>query len=624
MLPRTLLFSLVLTSCVRPLLAQSSLALDALDGANGFVVQGIGAGDLAGRGVTVADLDNDGKNDLIIGANGVDFGEVSSAGEVYVIWGKNTPGPVLDLAAATSDQVLLLQGTTQQASVGGAVHVLDFNHDGIDDLAVGATGEEGITGSCYVLFGGPEWAERDTVALSQTDSYAGVQLIGAGFGHNLGWGLGSGDLNGDGREDLIMGATGVAEFSGGVYVVYGQEAYSRQFKLDTLKATEGLRLEGNDPFGQLGANVDAADVNDDGIDDLICGVYTARLNEEEFGGRGYVLFGNDALPDSLHVSQLVGNQGLTFIGGPWGFTAPFVSTGDFNQDGIADLVYSAERGSTSPDWINSGRVHIVYGGSHLDTLDSLYADSLEASLGFYLRGEGAEYVGMYPVAGDFTGDGLDDLLFGNIPDPFNQPERTGDVYLVNGAADLFTHPEPFVPLAGLEETALLRISGLYSGQFPGRINAIGDVDTDGENDLITVALEGSPQDRFRAGEVFVFYGPISFADPDPPVDTTDDTDTTITDLPESLSKEWLVLGQNYPNPFSHTTRIPYALREGRSVELTLYNHLGQRVAHQVLGHQPAGSHTTLLELFKLPPGIYYYQVKAGPYRQTRRMVYTKP
>ena len=87
------------------------------------------------------------------------------------------------------------------------------------------------------------------------------------------------------------------------------------------------------------------------------------------------------------------------------------------------------------------------------------------------------------------------------------------------------------------------------------------------------------------------------------------------DLPLSF-----MLDQNYPNPFNPSTTITYQVPNPAEVELSIYNLLGQKVATLVSKKQPAGQYQVEWDASGLASGIYYYMIKAGEFRQVKKMV----
>ena len=84
-----------------------------------------------------------------------------------------------------------------------------------------------------------------------------------------------------------------------------------------------------------------------------------------------------------------------------------------------------------------------------------------------------------------------------------------------------------------------------------------------------------------------------------------------------------LLPQNYPNPFSATTTITFTITQAEDVELTAIDLLGRRVANLVSGIQPPGTHVISFDAQRLESGIYFYQLRAGEFVDTRRMILVK-
>lgn len=84
-----------------------------------------------------------------------------------------------------------------------------------------------------------------------------------------------------------------------------------------------------------------------------------------------------------------------------------------------------------------------------------------------------------------------------------------------------------------------------------------------------------------------------------------------------------VLQQNYPNPFNPITIITYGLPEANKVELTLFNALGKEVAILSEGHRDAGYHQVEFNAAELPSGVYFYQLRAGDFVKTKKMILMK-
>jgi hypothetical protein len=244
-----------------------------------------GAGDNhAGYGVGSGDMDNDGIADLIVGSPAAAPGGRADAGEVSILFGPLGPG-VLELS---SDTDILIRGGSVGDSVGVSVECGDLSGDDITDLILSApnrdVGGKTEVGQTYVLFGPLEPGAYDVPV------DADVTANGVDSDDHSGLDIGTGDVNNDGSDDLIVGAYGADPHglsrAGETYVVYGPLTTGAI----ELESEMDITFNGIGTQHLSGHAVSTGDINNDGLEDLIIGAMYAP-DYSVRSGQTYVLFG---------------------------------------------------------------------------------------------------------------------------------------------------------------------------------------------------------------------------------------------------------------------------------------------------------------------------------------------
>ena len=350
--------------------------LSELNGNNGFVMMGIDLDDHLGKSVSAAgDLNNDGYDDIIIGASRTEVSGVLNVGSSYVLFGKGTPfSSTFDLNSLDGSNGFVISGIGDAGNFGTSVSGAgDINGDGYPDLLIGAPfvkNETGVTyGYSYLIFGTQE-GYPSAVNLSTLDGNNGFVIEGS---FKSGW-FGAtvtlaGDLNGDGFDDIAIGAPRAGYEQdpqvGVVYVIYGKESgFNSTFNVGSLDGQNGFILKADLPTGYLGESVNyAGDVDGDGIDDLIIGASFTDIGNLSNAGQSYVLFGKTGKFDSLvNLSNLNGLNGIVFNGSKRGIYSGVSvdSAGDVNNDGFDDLIIGAYRDGLE-EFGYTGSAYIIFG-----------------------------------------------------------------------------------------------------------------------------------------------------------------------------------------------------------------------------------------------------------------------
>ena len=357
---------------------------------------------------------------------------------------------------------------------------------------------------------------------------ASFTITGHG-GELLGFSVAGGDFNGDGRNDIGIGApmgNGPNRVGAGVvYTVFGQRT-PRNVSTTELNYTGftndpsnpaphspiGSRYEGFQPNSHTGTSVAAMpDVNGDGYEELAIGMPDASLHRPGGGGAA-VLYGR---PQGEHINL----ADLWEAGYPYYFHVDFptldnqhagetvASVPDMTGDGSPDLVVGAPQSDLNGR-IDSGSVWIINGrlppatGCRRPTVDAtcpwIRLDRLSAVQGYRIDGAAAgDGLGSSAASvGDQNGDGRPDLAIGaSAASPFGR-SGAGEVVIVPGQTGSATRNLAVTP-------PLQRISGALAGAGLGAsLAAAGDMDGDGRVDL----LAGAPGDSGLAGAAYLLRG----------------------------------------------------------------------------------------------------------------------
>jgi subtilisin family serine protease len=435
---------------------------------------------------------------------------------------RRTVSSVVSLASLNGSTGFRVDGVLSNGHAGRALMSAgDVNGDGTDDLIIGARNAN----AAYVVFGSTG-SFNSSFNVNSLDGSSGFRINGEGSGYGTGVEVGSaGDINGDGIDDLVVGAPYAdknGDNSGLAYVVFGATSgFPADFNLSNLNGSNGFRLEGAAAIDLTGASVSSAgDINGDGFDDLLIGSRGTSYSES-LSGSAFVVFGKDTsvsgnFSSSLNLSLIDGTNGFRLDGVVSNEQAgtSVRLAGDINGDGTPDIVVGSR--NAKPNGVNTGAAYVVFGRSNGGFSSTMSLGSLDGTDGFRLDGVTAGGSAGVSVssAGDVNGDGIDDVL---IADPFSNPNgmESGSTFVLFGnAGGGFASS---LSLGALSEETGFRIDGQSRYDRAGNsVSLTGDVNGDGIGDVLIGAPQpgGGPGASPDSGDAYVVYGTAGGGFPD--------------------------------------------------------------------------------------------------------------
>lgn len=376
----------------------------------------------------------------------------------------------------------------------------DFDGDGFDDLAIGASGEDAgalNAGAIVISYGAGAGLGARNVHWDQA-ALGGVNNAGDWFGTALSYG----DYNNDGFDDLAVSSPGETVAgnvnAGLVYVVYGSAL--------GLNPATAVAITQNSPFvpdvagvgDTFGKALATGDFNNDGYDDLAVGVPGETVTGNVGAGAVNVIYGGALGIGWANQFWTQDSGGVLDLAEPADGFGSTLSTGDYNGDGNDDLavgVWNEDVGAL----VDAGMVNVLYGSGALLTAVGNQAFTQD-NPGVPDVCEAGDQFGWALASGDFNNDGRDDLAAGVPMEDQGALVNSGVVNVIYGGG---LGLGAFNQLWSQDVAGVAEVSEA-DDRFGWSLTA-GDFNNDGNDDL-AIGVMGEDMTVANDGSVQVLYG----------------------------------------------------------------------------------------------------------------------
>ncbi|UVO55318.1 cadherin domain-containing protein [Sphingomonas sp. SUN039] len=409
--------------------------------------------------VGVGDFNGDGFDDFIVRAPN------QPGSPAYVIFGRNGgPAGTINLANLSAADGIRINAPGAIASVSGAG---DFNGDGIADIVVGVPGE-GSAGTAYVVFG--SGSAGGTINLATLAPAAGIRMFGETGEYPIGVSVArGGDINGDGRGDVLIGTanthsgSGVAIWPVPTFVLFGRNMGGTISLAGQPVGVARITINADNALNIAGIG----DIDADGFDDVLIGnpLRSVFFNGDETGV-AYIAYGR--ADGVLNRVILTGGYAYNQLG------TDLAGGSDFNGDGVSDFVITSSVDFALTNSFSVGpSVQLVYGSAARFSDFDLRGGPPHLRISSHVP----ESLGSSIAIADINDDGYADLIVG--------APQSGTAYIIYGGPGARDEMSNIRSRPGVDF-----FNGFAGGGGGSHVDSIGDINHDGFGDFVIQAGTG--------------------------------------------------------------------------------------------------------------------------------------
>ena len=538
------------------------------------ILTGENAGDHFGTSVSTAgDVNRDGYSDVIVGTGtGLPpYGFVKvDTGKAYIFYG----GAFMD---NTAD--VIMTGNSRNEKLGWSVSTAgDVNKDGYSDVIVGSYDIDiEPVRRAYIYYGGASMDNIADVVLTGEINYY--------FGSSVST---TGDLNGDGYSDVIVGATPFGTTgTGRVYIYYGGAS------MDITADVEMTEEAAEDYFGSSVSS--AGDVNGDGYSDVIIGGDGNDIGGEN-AGRVYVFLSSSPpiKPHIMSVKDVPSDQGGNVL-------VSFIRSGYDIKDQNRITEYFLQR--SDPPGLNGYEWNSI--ASIKATHSSKYSYAASTPSDSFSNSSGTYFFRVVTFTENPTDVWYSNILSGHSVDNL-APVAPHNFYAKLNSSQVH------LGWKANQETDL-RDYYIYRSTT---LNIDNPISLGSTTD--TVFTDTPP----TTSNIYYFVQAFDLHDNGSPFSVDSITSILSVNTTNKTPDKFELL-QNYPNPFNPTTNIQFTIPKTTYLKINVYTILGEKVLTVAEGKYKPGFYKVEINASGLPSGVYIYRIESATFTDTKKMIYLK-